>query len=52
MKNISFPLVCSNLDLTDVPEMAKFVKKSLIIERNGRKIGIIGYILPETIVSL
>lgn len=51
--NITVPVVCSNLDLTGEPMLANEpnLMKSKIVTVNGRKIGIIGYLLPETMVS-
>jgi len=38
------------LNLTDVPEMAaaKQLANSTILERNGVKVGVIGYLTPDT----
>jgi hypothetical protein len=51
--NITVPVVCSNLDLSGEPSMANEpnLMKSKVLTVNGRKIGIIGYLLPETMVS-
>ena len=39
------------MDMSEVPEMKKYIKPSIVVEKNGRKIGIIGYITTETPVS-
>ena len=51
LKNITFPIICCNMDMSEVPEMKNYIKPSYDVERNGRKIGIIGYITTETPVS-
>ncbi|XP_053599192.1 protein 5NUC-like [Microplitis demolitor] len=45
-----FPIVTSNLDLTGEPELAAATKlsNSTVITVDGRKVGIIGYLTPET----
>lgn len=51
--NITIPVVCSNLDLSGELSLANEsnLVKSKVMTVNGRKIGIIGYLLPETMVS-
>lgn len=45
----TYPIVTANLDLTNEPEMAASnLMNSTILIVNGRKIGIIGYLTPET----
>lgn len=41
------PILASNLDLTDVPDL-NLIKKSVILEISNRKIGIIGHLTEET----
>lgn len=50
IRNITIPVVASNLDLTDEPllDSASNLMKSKVLTVNGRKIGIIGYLTPET----
>lgn len=36
------------MDLSDVPQLQGRIKKSIVVERSGHKIGIIGYLTPET----
>lgn len=42
------PVVVANIDDRHEPMLSKLYEKSIIIERSGRKIGIIGVILRET----
>jgi len=53
LRNITIPVVASNLDLTDEPVLASEpnLMKSKVLTVNGRRIGIIGYLTPETEVS-
>lgn len=52
LRNITIPVVASNLDLTYEPALASEpnLMKSKVLTVNGRKIGIIGYLTPETAV--
>lgn len=52
IRNITIPVVSSNLDLSNEPLLDKEpnLKKSTVLTVNGRKIGIIGYLTPETSV--
>jgi len=47
---VNFPILVSNLDLTNEPELAatKKLSNSTILEVNGVKIGVIGYLTPDT----
>ncbi|EAT36584.1 AAEL011346-PA [Aedes aegypti] len=45
----SSPVLLCNVDASEVPEFVKY-EKSIVIERAGRKIGIIGVILKNTSV--
>ncbi|CAG9812503.1 unnamed protein product [Phaedon cochleariae] len=45
---LKFPVLAANLNFSQVPELAPYVDKSTIVERGGRKIGIIGLLTPET----
>ncbi|XP_055626265.1 apyrase [Toxorhynchites rutilus septentrionalis] len=47
LENINSPVLLVNVDSSEEPEFKKY-QKSLIIERSGRKIGIIGVILSTT----
>jgi len=54
LRNITTPVVASNLDLTNEPSLAgeSNLMKSKVLTVNNRKIGIIGYLTPETAVSI
>jgi len=54
IRNITIPVVASNLDLTNEPLLVDEpnLMKSKVLTVNGRKIGIIGYLTPETAVSI
>lgn len=47
-------MICCNIDDSELPEsqrISTYIKKSKIVEIDGRRIGIIGYVLPETKVN-
>ncbi|XP_063243475.1 apyrase isoform X2 [Bacillus rossius redtenbacheri] len=48
MKNVNFPVVVCNIDDSDEPTFQGLYNKSIVIERAGRKIGIVGFILSTT----
>jgi len=54
IRNITIPVVACNLDLTNEPLLVDEpnLMKSKVLTLNGRKIGIIGYLTPETAVSI
>ena len=39
------------MDMTDAPQLKSYIKPSVVIERGGRKIGIIGYVTTDTPAS-
>ena len=46
---LQVPLVVANVDFTKQPELAKHaISKSVVLERAGTKIGVIGYLTPDT----
>ena len=47
-KGATFPLICANCDFSEMPEFTNLVKPYHITEVGGRKIGIIGYLTPDT----
>lgn len=51
LKNLNHPVLVSNMDANAEPDMQGLYKKSTVIERNGKKIGIIGVIISSTPVS-
>ena len=55
LKDVKFPMVCCNIDDSALPSnerISDHIEKSVIIELNDRKIGIIGYVTPETTVNI
>ncbi|XP_078036024.1 protein 5NUC [Augochlora pura] len=49
IQNASFPIVTANLDLSKQPDLAATnLLNSTVLTVNGTKIGIIGYLTPET----
>ncbi|XP_043280617.1 protein 5NUC-like [Venturia canescens] len=49
IQNATFPIVTANLDLRKEPELAASkLKNSTILEVRGKRIGIIGYLTPDT----
>ena len=49
MKNTNFPILACNIDTSQEPEFAKFLKPSIVVNVSGTKVGIIGYITPHTL---
>lgn len=45
---LNSPVVMANIDARHEPSLEQLFQKSIIVERSGRKIGIIGVILKET----
>lgn len=50
LNNVTFPVVTANIDLSEEPSMqnTKSLKPSVILYAKGQKIGVIGYLTPET----
>lgn len=49
IQNASYPILTTNLDLSKQPNLAATnLKNSTILEVSGKKIGVIGYLTPET----
>ena len=48
VSNVSFPVLMSNGDVTKEPLLADKIKKSVVIERGGEKIGMIGLTPQDT----
>ena len=47
-KEAQFPIVCANCDFSEIPEFHGLVKPYHLVEVDGRKIGIIGYLTTDT----
>nr|CAD7201880.1 unnamed protein product [Timema douglasi] len=48
MEQANFPIVVANIDDSEEPDFQGLYNKSIVIEREGRKIGIVGYLLNST----
>ncbi|XP_012538707.2 protein 5NUC [Monomorium pharaonis] len=49
IQNASYPILTTNLDLSKQPNLAATnLKNSTILEVSGKKIGVIGYLTPDT----
>ena len=51
LANITFPVVCSNLDISEAPESLMSIEPWVAFEMEGIKIAIVGYTTPETQVN-
>ncbi|XP_059178706.1 snake venom 5'-nucleotidase-like isoform X1 [Physella acuta] len=50
-KNLSFPLLSSNMKLDNTPQLKNIIKKSTVLTVAGERIGVVGYTTPETAYS-
>lgn len=50
LNEVDFPVLAANLDLSKTPSMqaAKSLQHSVVFTKNKVKIGVIGYLTPET----
>lgn len=48
LKNLNPKVVVCNINSSKVPEFADYVTPSIILEVGGERIGVIGYLTPET----
>jgi 5'-nucleotidase len=51
IKSLKAPVIVSNINDTLEPDIQNIYQKSVVIERNGKKIGIIGVIVKTANVS-
>ena len=51
LKRLSFPALAANMNASADPQLDALVKPSIVLERAGRRIGVIGYMLNNTHVS-
>ncbi|XP_013142601.1 PREDICTED: apyrase-like isoform X2 [Papilio polytes] len=51
LASLKAPVVVANIDTTAVPELDGLYKPHIVLEKKGRKIGIIGLTTPETKTS-
>ncbi len=47
-KGLEFPLLGANIDTSAEPLLAGLIESSTVVERSGRRIGIVGWITEET----
>ncbi|CAG2172739.1 unnamed protein product [Oppiella nova] len=45
---LTIPTVCCNIDVSNEPKLVGKIRKSIVVEVDNHKIGIIGYLTPET----
>ena len=50
LKNVSFPVISSNMDASGAPVMKGLTRKSVVLEVGGEKVGIVGYTTTETAI--
>ncbi len=49
LEKVEFPVLAANLNVKSEPALQiKSLRNSTVFERNGVKIGVIGYLTPET----
>jgi 5'-nucleotidase len=48
LRNVTFPIVCSNINTSHEPRMAGLFNKSVVLTVGGQRIGVVGYIAKET----
>lgn len=46
-----FPVIATNLDVSQLPELGKAIKKSAILEVGGEKVGVVGAV-PDNLLQL
>ncbi|XP_064119251.1 snake venom 5'-nucleotidase-like [Macrobrachium nipponense] len=50
LEKVTFPILGANIDDTKEPSIQGKYQKSVVVEKGGRKIGIVGYLTTETLV--
>ena len=48
LENLTVPILDANIDVSGEPRLQGQFNKSMILERGGEKIGIVGYITTDT----
>ena len=48
LDNLTVPVLDANIDVSGEPRLQGKLQRSLVIERGGEKIGILGIITPRT----
>uniref|UniRef100_A0A1I8M8V3 5'-nucleotidase n=1 Tax=Musca domestica TaxID=7370 RepID=A0A1I8M8V3_MUSDO len=51
LDKVDFPIVAANLDLSSTPKLrhSKHLQNSTVLDINGTKVGVVGYITPDTL---
>ncbi|HVS66859.1 MAG TPA: bifunctional metallophosphatase/5'-nucleotidase [Thermoanaerobaculia bacterium] len=44
---LRFPVITTNLDASEVPELAGEIEKSAVLEIDGRRVGLVGFVTEE-----
>lgn len=52
LKRLNHPVLVANMDASSQPNIQGLFNRSTVIERNGKKIGIIGVIYSDVSVSI
>lgn len=52
MENLESPVIVANIDDSNEPKFQGKYQNSIVIDRNGRKIGVIGVILSTVDVRI
>ena len=50
LEEAQFPVLAANIDDSEEPSIQGKYAKSVVLERQGRKIGVIGYVTTDTLV--
>lgn len=51
LENVTFPVLAANIDDSHEPTMQGKYGRSVVLNKGGRRIGIVGYLTTETLVS-
>ena len=51
VKNATFPVVSANIDASNEPLLKDLIKKSVVLEIGGQKVGVVGVTTPETPIT-
>ncbi|XP_049854134.1 apyrase-like [Schistocerca gregaria] len=47
LEHIQFPVVLANMDASQEPSMVGKFNRSVVVERGGRRIGVVGYVMQD-----
>ncbi|XP_067124170.1 snake venom 5'-nucleotidase-like [Centruroides vittatus] len=48
LDNVTFPIISSNINISGIPELEGKIRKSVILDVGGEKIGVVGYTTKDT----